>query len=196
MTDPDTARERAFDSLVGLSAPVREALDRVDVSVAAERKNTSAGRAAFTRTQRMAIEGSTRFASAVDEVGRALVATGRVLRVSTPVQEAQNIFLWLVDSEYMFRIKHDLDDVEDPGAAHLFSVADPAVRQTVFLTWEVSADGTIKSPTFATVEEPRWAISLGQLVASSQRPQKINAERRGPRIQSSKSAEDTAQEDS
>lgn len=196
MLDPDTARAQAFESLIGVSLPVREALDRVNRSVAKERDLTSGLRTPFTRTQRTALEGSVRFAAAVDEVGRAVVSSGRATRVSTPAQELQNIFLWLVDGRYIFRIKHDLDDVEDPGSAHLFSVVDPGVRETVFLTWGVTTVGEITGPAFATVEEPRWTILLAQLLAARERHAQITAKRRGPNIHSSKGAHEAAQDDS
>jgi hypothetical protein len=161
---PGDARALAFAALQPLARLTSEALERVQETLDSERTMTSPLRRRWHPTQHASSRGISRFAHTVDEWGRALAGHPRVRRISRPVQEAQNLWLWLLDERYVLRIKHDLEDVVDPGTATLFSLEPQSAVPTVFLTWETAPGGELRRVAFATVDEPRWTITLRELL--------------------------------
>lgn len=164
--DPDE-RELAFDALVDLAQATSDALARVQELVDDERRLTSPLRSDFHPTQHASLRGTSRFAYTVREWGAVLEAPGHAKRISSDIQQAQNIWMWLLAERYVLRIKHDLEDLVDPGTSTLFSVAPQENPVLVFLTWDTASDGTIRNVSFATIDEPAWTIPLADLLAAA-----------------------------
>ncbi len=162
-------RERAFEALLPFATKTQDVLDRVQEALDDEDRLVSPLRADFHPTQRAGLTGSSRHALTVLHWGAVLEASS-VPRICTDSQEAQSLFMWLLDDRYVLRVKHDLAEVVDPGTATLFSLApqeakdDPVV---VFLTWETTAERKIRRACFATLDEPAWTIPLAELVGAA-----------------------------
>lgn len=183
-----TDRETAFAALLPIAAAVHDALARVDQRVTTDRTHNGPLRNDFHASQHASLDGSFRFSAAVAELKRALDPRDDVQRVSTLSQEAQNIYLWLVADVLLVRVKHDLSDVLNPGASQLFSSAGATGVQTAFITWDLAPDGTMRTVLFANVEEPKWTISLSQLLSVTSAPDATIAPKRpaGPVVRSTK----------
>ncbi len=172
-------RERAFEALLPIAIKTQGALARVQDALDDEHRLTSLLRSGFHPSQRSAIVGMNRHAHTVREWGGVL-ESGWASRICTDTQEAQNIYLWLLDDRYVLRIKHDLDDVVDPGTATLFSLAPQEDPVVVFLTWDTAPDHKIRNVCFATLDQPAWTITLEELVAAAAPLQVIPTSR--PRV--------------
>lgn len=163
--EPD-ARDLAFEALLPLSKPTADALDRVEQAVSDEHRVTEPLRKGLHITQLAALSGLGRFSYAIREL---IVDWGPIpdlRRTSTSEQETQNIYLWSLAERYMLRVKHDPVDRVDPGTQRLFAELPAEERPVqVFLTWDIGRSGNIVRPVFACVEEPKWTISLAQLLA-------------------------------
>ena len=163
-------RERAFEALLPLAPKTQAALVRVQDVLDDEQRLTSPLRSRFHPAQRSALLGMSRFAYTVREWGAVLEAHTAACRVSTDTQESQNIYMWLLQGEYVLRVKHDLDDILNPGAATLFSLAPQARPVVVFLTWDTAPDHKIRNVSFATLDEPAWTITLTELTDAASPP--------------------------
>lgn len=162
-------RELAFRALLPLAQTISEGLTRVDAVLEDERKSISPFRKKWHRSQHASARGYSRFSHTVLAL-RALEESGALRLISTDSQEAQNIWLWRIDERHVLRIKHDLDDVVDPGTATLFSLEPSTGDVTVFLTWETRPDGSIRSIAFASRDEPKWAVLLRELLEAANDP--------------------------
>lgn len=156
-------REQAFEVLLPIAETTQDALARVQDVLDDEQRRTSPLRSEFHPSQRSALLGMSRHAYTVREWG-AVLELGAASRISTDTQEAQNIYMWLLEERYVLRVKHDLDDVVDPGTATLFSLAPQEKPVVVFLTWDTAPEHKIRNVSFATLEEPRWTITLAELM--------------------------------
>lgn len=184
-TEPG-ARSAAFETLLSVASDIADALEHVELAVADDRKLNQPVRSSFHPSQRAALTGMTRFSSAVLHLSGALDARSECRRISTPSQESQNLYMWLVGEQLVLRVKHDLEGIVDPGTAQLFALAPAERCQTVFLTWGIGPDGSMRSVSFATVDEPRWTIPLSQLLAVEHAPVEMPAQSRpvGPAVRS------------
>jgi hypothetical protein len=189
-------RELAFETLLPLARAIADVLARVQTLLDDERKQISPFRSKWHMTQHASSRGSSRFAHTVQEM-RELEDGTTVRLISTPSQMAQNLWLWRLDDRYVLRVKHDLDDIVDPGTATLFSLEPTAaVSMTIFLTWETAADGQIRSVAFASLDEPKWTIPLRELLDASVEPtRKLEAPRPQLNVRS-KIVDDNASEQS
>jgi hypothetical protein len=181
-------REEAFATLLEIAPAVQAALLRVDTRVITDKKHNAPLRADFHASQHASIDGTFRFSAAIAELKDALDARSDVKRVSTASQEAQNIYLWLIANSLYVRVKHDLTDVVSPGATPLFSLAPVVDAQTAFITWDLAPDGTMRTVMFACVDEPKWTISLSQLLSVAEQPDATIRPARpaGPTVRSTK----------
>jgi hypothetical protein len=170
MIDPLDERERAFAALMPIAQGTSAALARVEEAVEDERRLTTPLRARFHATQHASLNGTSRFAYAVRELGEMLDEHPSARRISSEPQQAQSIYMWLLAERYVLRIKHDLDEIVDPGTATLFSLEPEAGPVIVFLTWEIGADGKMRAIGFATVDEPKWTITLDELLRAEAEP--------------------------
>ena len=168
-THPDE-RERAFAALLDIANGTDDALTRVQRALDDERKLVAPLRSGFHPTQHAGLNGISRFAYTVREWGEMLDRHPAARRISTERQEAQNIYMWLLNEEYVLRIKHDLEEIVDPGTATLFSLEPQASPVVVFLTWDTVADAKIRGVSFATVDEPSWTIPLAELLRAAAGP--------------------------
>ncbi len=162
-------REQAFDALLPIAIKTQDALARVQDALDDEHRRTSLLRTDFHPSQRSALLGMSRHAYTVREWGGAL-ESGLAPRICSDTQEAQNIYLWLLDDRYVLRVKHDLEDVVDPGTATLFSLAPQEDPVVVFLTWDTAPEHTIRNVCFATLDQPAWTITLAELMAAAAPP--------------------------
>ncbi len=176
-TPPPDEREQAFEALLPLAPKTQAALGRVQDVLDDEQHLTSPLRSQFHPAQRSALLGMSRFAYTVREWGGALEAHGTASRVSTDTQESQNIYMWLLEDRYVLRVKHDLDDIVDPGAATLFSLAPQEKPVVVFLTWDTAPDHQIRNISFATLDQPAWTITLTELIAAASPPEGVRPPR-------------------
>jgi len=165
-TIPPDARQLAFASLLPVAEITAAALQRVDRAVKDEKELTKELRKGWHPAQRAGSEGTSRFSNTVYFWGRALEAAESARRASSPSQEAQSIYLWRIGDRFYLRVKHDLESVVDPGAATLFSLIPHEAPVNVFLSWDVSPDGEIVNPHFASVDGDTWTIALFELLAA------------------------------
>lgn len=170
-------REAAFEALLPLAQPTSDALARMQEKVRDDLRMTAPLRTRFHPARRANHAGNLRFDYTIIEWAGELAKLGTVPRVSSEVEEAQSIYNWLLEGHYVLRVKHDLADVVHPGVRTLFTLARVVqAPEVVYLTWSVDKDGTISNVCFATVEEPKWTITLKELVAHArQRPEEIRA---------------------
>jgi hypothetical protein len=190
-----TARERAFEALLPFALTIQGALDRVEDAVLGDMKLNQPLRTSFHPSQIASLRGCFRFASAVLELGRVLDDHPRSLKISSASQESQNIWMWLIDNTLVLRVKHDLTEVVDPGTAQLFAVQPLTDTPTVFLTWDIAHDGTMRNVMFASVDEPKWTISIAQLLSAAQPMPVIGSERvGGPNVRSAKQREQATEQ--
>lgn len=167
-------REAAFEALLPLALPTRDALARMEQKVREDLRQTAPLRTRFHPSRRAGYAGNLRFDHTILEWGDELAALGTVPKTSSELEEAQNIYHWLLEGRYVLRVKHDLTEAVHPGVRSLFAVAGVAESEVVYLTWTVGKDGLITNVCFATVEEPKWTITLQELVAQAeQRPEEI-----------------------
>lgn len=128
-------------------------------------------RAGFTPTLNAGVLGLGRFGYAVREVGKGWLQVPAVRWISSPGQEANNVFMWTLGDHYVLRIKRDPVEGVAEGTQRLFAQLPVAERPaTVFLTWDINLDGKIFAPRFACIDEPKWTISLAALVAHASVP--------------------------
>jgi hypothetical protein len=199
MTSSDSNRDAenlAFEALLPLAKPTADALERVDKAVLDERNQMDRLRSGFGTTLKAGLSGLGRFGYAVREVGLQWAGVPNVRAASTPQQEASNVFLWSVGDRYALRIKHDPIEGVAEGTQRLFAQLPAADRpSTIFLTWGIGLDDKILSPRFVCVDEPKWTISLAQLLAHDMaRPTPMPAPaRRGPIVRSKTKADDQKQ---
>jgi hypothetical protein len=183
-TDPDQ-RADAFAALLEIAPDTDAALARVQSALDDERQLVGPLRSGFHPTQHAGLNGTSRFAYTVREWGQALETHPSVRRISSERQEAQNIFMWLLDDRYVLRVKHDLEEIIDPGATTLFSLEPQASPTVVFLTWDTIENAKIRGVAFATVDEPRWTIPLAELLASGAgRPEPVTPPRPQVKVRS------------
>jgi hypothetical protein len=162
--DDHDARALAVAELLSIAAVTQDALTQVDQVVADEQKLMDPLRQGFSQTTKAGILGLGRFGATVRDVGAAWESVG-VRRVSTPIQEASSIFLWLLNDRYALRVKHEPGQEIAEGTMSLFSELPAKDRPvTAFLTWDVGLDGTIARARFVSVHHPRWTIHLRTLV--------------------------------
>jgi hypothetical protein len=196
-SDPD-ARDLAFDALSSLATPTAAALERVDVAVRNERRTMDPLRVGFTPTLRAGTLGLGRFGYAVREVAVEWEALPNVRRASLPEQEANNVFLWTLESQYILRIKRDPVENINEGTQRLFAQLPATDRPSqVFLTWDIALDGSVTAPRFACVESPKWTITLGELLRATSAPVVTlpSSSTRGPIVRSKiKQAEEQTDE--
>lgn len=176
-TPPPDEREQAFEALLPIASRTQEALGRVQDTLDDEQRLTSPLRSQFHPAQRSALLGTSRFAYTVREWGGALDTHSGVSRVSTDTQESQNIYMWLLEDRYVLRVKHDLDDIANPGAAALFSLAPQEMPVVVFLTWDTAPDNKIRNVSFATLDQPAWTITLSELMDAASPPATLHPPR-------------------
>jgi hypothetical protein len=170
-------REAAFEALLPLALPTRDALARMQEKVSDDLRLTAPLRTRFHPTRRASHAGNLRFDYTIIEWGAELAALGTVPKMSSEIEESQNIYHWLLEERYVLRVKHDLTEVTHPGVRTLFTV-NRIVRspEVIYLTWSVDKDGTVFDACFASVEEPKWTITLKELVAQAQeRPEEIRS---------------------
>lgn len=202
MTSSDStpdAENLAFEALLPLAKPTADALERVDMAVLDERNKMDPLRNGFGTTLKAGLYGLGRFGYAVREVGLQWAGVSNVRAVSTSLQEASNVFLWTVDDRYVLRIKHDPVEGVAEGTQRLFAQLPAADRpSTIFLTWGIGLDDKIVLPRFVCVDEPKWTISLAQLLAQDMaRPTPMPAPaHRGPIVRSKARADDQKQRES
>jgi hypothetical protein len=177
ITPPPDEREQAFEALLPIAAKTQEALEHVQDVLDDEQRLTSPLRSQFHPAQRAALLGTSRFAYTVREWGGMLDAVGGTFHLSTETQESQNIYMWLLADRYVLRIKHDLEDVVNPGAATLFSLAPQEEPVVVFLTWDTAPDQEIRNACFATLDQPAWTITLDELVDAGSAPAVVHPAR-------------------
>lgn len=177
MPDPTCLdpREAAFEALLPLALPTSAALARVQQKVRDDLRLTAPLRTRFHPSRRASHAGNLRFDYAIIEWGDELAKLGNVPRISSEIEEAQSIYHWLLERRYVLRVKHDLTDAVHPGVRTLFTLARAVqVPEVVYLTWSVDKDGTISNACFATVDEPKWTITLTELVAhAGEQPETI-----------------------
>lgn len=185
------AHDVAFEALLPLAQPTADALREVDDIVADERKAMDPLREGFTPMLKAGVIGLGRFGYAVRAVGKRWLDVPGLASASTPEQEANNVFLWLLGGSHVLRIKRDPVDGVAEGTQRLFAQLPAAGRpSTVFLTWDIDVDARVTRPRFACLEEPRWTISLSSLLAhAAPRPVSLPAASRGPGVQSKKRRE-------
>jgi hypothetical protein len=187
-----SSRRRAFEALAPIAAEIDAVLRHVDEVVEDDRKLNQPLRSSFHLAQRAALSGTTRFSATVLGLGQALDGRLDCQRISTPTQESQNIYMWLISGHLVLRVKHDLEGVVDPGTAQLFATdADTDICPTVYLTWDIAADGSVRNVVFATVEQPTWTIPLLQLLAATAAPTQLpvpTARPAGPAVRSKRPA--------
>ncbi len=159
-------REQAFEALLPIAIKTQDALARVQDALDDEHRRTSPLHSDFHPSQRSALIGMSRHAYTVREWG-GVFESSLVPRICSDTQEAQNIYMWLLDDRYVLRVKHDLDDIVDPGTATLFSLAPQADPVVVFLTWDTAPEHKIRNVSFATLDQPAWTITLAELVAAA-----------------------------
>jgi hypothetical protein len=165
------AQALAFDALLPLAKPTAAALERVDKTVRAEREIMESLRAGFTPTLHAGVLGLDRFDYAVIELGNSWLVVPKVKRASSPKQEANNIYLWTLGNDYVLRVKRDPVDGVAEGTQRLFEELPVAgVPSVVFLTWDIDLAYQISAPRFVCLEEPKWTISLRQLLAHGVEP--------------------------
>lgn len=191
------AQKLAFDALLPLAAPTAAALERVAESVQEEREMMESLRAGFTPTLRAGVLGLDRFGYAVREVGAEWLDVALVRRASTPKQEANNIHLWTLGDDYVLRIKRDPVDGVAEGTLHLFEqLAAEGMPSVVFLTWDINLEDQISAPRFVCLDEPKWTISLSQLLAHGAAPVVgTPSTSRGPVVRSKKTTQSDEQQD-
>jgi hypothetical protein len=166
-----SSRRSAFEALAPIAADIDAVLKHVDEVVEDDRKLNQPLRSSFHPAQRAALSGTTRFSAAVLGLGAALDGRLDCQRISTATQESQNIYMWLVAGRFVLRVKHDLEGVVDPGTAQLFATDEGNdICPTIYLTWDIAADGSVCNVAFATVEQPKWTIPLLQLLAATAAP--------------------------
>lgn len=167
------ARDLAFDALLALAKPTAAALERVDETVRAEREKMTVLRADFTPILHAGTLGLGRFGYAVIELGKSWLVVPEVKRASTPKQEANNVYLWTLGNGYVLRVKSDPVDEVAEGTMRLFDeLPIPGVPSVVFLTWDIDLAHQISAPRFVCLDEPKWTISLRQLLAHDMDPGK------------------------
>lgn len=165
------AQDLAFEALLPLASPTAAALQRVDEAVRDERKMMDPLRNGFTPTLNAAALGLDRFGYAIREVGVEWAPLPAIRQLSTPVQEANNVHLWGLGAQYVLRIKRDPVECVAVGTQRLFSQLPAADRpSTIFLTWDISLAGQISAPRFVCIDEPKWTISLSQLLVHGAPP--------------------------
>jgi hypothetical protein len=168
--EPD-AEDLAFDAHLPLAVPTCAALKRVDNAVRDERKLMDSLRKGFTPTLNAGALGLGRFGYAVREIGAEWLCLAPIKRASTPEQESNNVHLWTLGSQYVLRIKREPVEGIAEGTQRLFAQLPAADRtSTVFLTWDIDLNGQISAARFVCVDEPKWTISLGRLVAHGSAP--------------------------
>jgi transcriptional regulator with XRE-family HTH domain len=101
-------------------------------------------------------------------------------------------FLSDPDGIGVVEIDPDLD--VNVGARRLFESAAPAGDPTIFLTWDESEEGRIIRARFVTVEEPKFSISLDQLVAVAERPDSLPAKQPLAKVSSARKKEVPAED--
>jgi hypothetical protein len=91
---------------------------------------------------------------------------GTVSYVSTPSEEASNIFLWRVDSWLTLRVKSEPSELAYEATEPLFARDVSGSDLTVCLSWETSQRQTIRDARFVSVHDMSpWSITLVELLA-------------------------------
>jgi len=187
MTQNPDPRQEAFDLLLPAAIPTRDALQRVGTAVAAEIQQVRPLRKAWRRGQRNQSIGFSRFVYAVDELRRAWAGVTGLQYASSASQEDSNLFLWTLKDRWPLRVKHEPVEGEvNPGARQLLHLPVLKGEPTIYLTWDESEEREIVRARFATVKEPKWSISLAQLVAVAERPDSISSKQPLARVSSSR----------
>lgn len=183
---PDTAWEQAFEALMPVASPTAQALDRVQATLDEDRRLTEPLRRPLNPSMRAGVVGSLRFGYTAVYWDGELQSIPVVTKVSTPVQELQYIYLWLLADSYILRVKHEPQQTVDPGSRRLWHQEDLNDVSEVFLCWDTRPDFTISNPRFATFGEPKWSIPLALLLARADAPTPINPPSQGPRVRSTR----------
>jgi hypothetical protein len=198
MTDqPLDARDEAFAALLPLAEPTERAVELIENTLSDERKLLGVSREGLNVGQLAALNGLARFAHGVVACGNEWDACASVRRVSTPSQETGGIYLWLLEDRFMMRLKHEpVEPRVDPGALRLSpELPAPGHIVQIYLTWDISLQGTIVRPMFTCLEEPTWTIPLSELLAHARPPATaLQTPKRGPVVRSTREADETAGE--
>jgi hypothetical protein len=196
MSQTSDPREEAFDLLLPAALCTRDALKRVDEAVARELQQTRPLRKSWQAGQRNQSIGFSRFVYAADELRQAWAGVKGFRYASSPSQEASNLFLWMLQERWPVRIKHEpIEGGVNAGARRLFESQVPKADPTVFLTWDESEEGRIIRARFTTVREPKWSISVDQLVAVAERPDSLPATQPRANVSSARAKEAPAADD-
>jgi hypothetical protein len=188
-------RQEVFDLLLPAATATRDALKRVDEAVSREIQLVRPVRKSWQPGQRRQSIGFSRFAYAVDELKESWTAIVGLRYVSSPSQAASNLFLWSLDERWPLRIKHEpVEGDVNVGTRRLFESAAPAGDPTIFLTWDESDEGRIIRARFVTVEEPKFSISVDQLVAVAERPDTLPATQPLAKVSSARAKEVPAED--
>lgn len=171
MLDDFDPREHAFDALLPLARDVAAALDRVDKHVGADIKRNSVPRAAWTPLQISTSIGYHRFSWSVAEL-KVVLATNNISFISTPDQEAQNLFLWQLTPRLTLRIKRDPAELAFEATERLFRNSSIAGDDTACLTWDKASDEETYNVRFVSIHpNDPWSISLAELLQASDEEQ-------------------------
>jgi hypothetical protein len=188
-------RQEVFELLLPAAAATRDGLKRVDQAVSREVQLVRPLRKNWQPGQRRQGIGFSRFAYAVDELKESWAGVTGLRYVSSPSQAASNLFLWSLDERWPIRIKHEpVEGDVNVGARRLFESAAPGGDPTIFLTWDESDEGRIIRARFVTVEEPKFSISVDQLVAVAEQPDTLPATQPLAKVSSARTKEVPAED--
>jgi hypothetical protein len=167
MPDLSDPRERAFAALQPLAQTIDRVLAEVNVRVAADETLNASARSQWTPTQRKTTSGYGRFCWTIDGLKTGLLPLGDVSYVSTPGQEASNLFLWQV-GWLTLRVKSEPSELAAEATEPMFARNSTIADETVCLSWEVSQRQTIRDARFVSVHDRfPWSITLAELLAVS-----------------------------
>lgn len=183
---PNDPRERAFDALLPIAPVLDDVLQRVQRFVDDDDELNAKARATWTAPQRAGTTGLSRFNWAVAELRLALRKLDSVSYVSTPTQEASNIFLWQIAPQLTLRVKREPAEIVH-GTAQLFSDAPSEADDTVCLAWQNGPNRSIYGVSFVSTHRDPWSITLAELLAADRPSNVVPAVKsRAPRVRSAR----------
>lgn len=161
-------RERAFDALIPVAPTVDRVLTEVDACVVDDAARNARARARWTSAQRKTTAGYGRFCWTIDGLKDGLRLVDTVSYISTPSQEANNLFLWRVDGWLTIRVKSEPSELAYEATEPLFPRETTAGDETVCLSWAITPQQMIRDPRFVSVHDyTAWSISLAELLRAS-----------------------------
>ena len=184
MIPPTDPRELAFEALAPLAPTITEALERVQNRVVEDDRLNGGARAGWTRPQRASTKGYGRFCWTIEELELGLGPLDKVTFISTPAQEAQNLFLWQIAPKLTLRVKSEPSEITRNLTAQLYEQKPAESDQTACLTWQTRADLRIDNISFVHTHGDPWSISLLELQRADQKPNVAPVRPVRPRVQS------------